>query len=86
MRDTGQMLRSIRFTVRKDGEGGTIKPTGTRTGTKQRKGFKNFSIAAFHAARGIDLIGLTSADQIFFLREVELELERILDNKRSRST
>jgi len=83
LRDTGQMLKSIRFKLRKRGGRvvGVIWPQGVRRDSdthKRRRPMKNFSIAAFHAAKGRDPLQFSSEDEAVFGRMMEEEVTRVL--------
>lgn len=81
---SGQMVRSIKFRLRRGVASGVIAPFGIREDSDthvSRKPMSNFSIAAFHAARGHNLIELTSADEAFLSEQISQQLAKAWGRK-----
>jgi hypothetical protein len=83
-RKSGQLLASIKFAMRKDKSGGAVTARGLRKDSdthKKRKPMRNFQIAAFHAARGADVLQITSEDSSFVMKEISKEIAEELKSR-----
>lgn len=84
---SGQMIASIAFKLKKTANGvvlGTIAPRGVRKDAdthKSRAPMRNFSIAAFQAARGADTLQLDPAEEEWLLTEIQ----RLVDEEINKS-
>lgn len=80
-KQTGQLMRSIKFRMHKSEPRGVIYPAGIRAdsdGHKNRKPMSNFAVAAFLAARGENVIEVTAEDEVFLAQQIEAELAKLL--------
>lgn len=82
---SGQLVRAIKFRLRRGQAGGTIAPFGVRQDADthvRRLPMSNLSIAAFHAARGNTVIEMTADDEAFAVKEIETLLAALQGARR----
>lgn len=78
---SGQLVRSVKFRLRRGQAVGVIAPMGVRIDSdthERRQPLSNFSIAAFHAAQGKTVIAMTEDDELFAAKEVGIQLAKML--------
>lgn len=83
-KQSGQLIRSFKFRLRHGVAAGVISPRGMRIDSDthiRRAHLSNFAIAAFLAARGIELVGLTSEEERFVVQEINDQITKLMVRK-----
>lgn len=79
LRESGQLANSIKFRVKKGpAVVGFLAPRGVRKDAdthKTRKPMRNFSIAAFQAAKGREILSLDAGEEDAFVADLEKQIE-----------